>query len=680
MSADFPTPAPAQTPVPDAPHDQAGEAEASAAAATPRVTLRAYALAALTSHADNHHAHAAESFEMKYLSAHADAVDRERQGWMKSLIEYLRQPDASDRLLLGLAQELELNVLEILTVALAMAVEDDVMTGRALAYVQSPLGGSRPMLGLLSAAFGGKIANEVKPLNLLLNGAAIRSGLLRLTSDGPPLPERAVSVPVQLCLALNGYDGSWPGTQIGLGEVPEVPLPGLILEEAHRQARSLLSSDRQALVVRSGSTAEGRTVVEAIARAMGRRALFIETDQTSGLSPLLSLRGLLPVFCFELAPGERKILPALPCYRGPMLGLCGPDGSVEAFGGAVLSWSLPVPRVTEREELWQAALGVTELARELARQHRHGSGRIAHIGRLARHLSAAHNRPHPVREDVVAASWVGEGTGLDALAQPITSVIPDEALVASESLRRELNMLLLRCRARDKLALNLGASVTARYSPGVRALFVGPSGTGKTMVAGWLATKLGIPLYRVDLAAVTSKYIGETEKNLAQLLARAEQSEVVLLFDEADSLFGKRTEVREANDRFANAQTNYLLQRIESFDGITLLTSNSRVRFDAAFSRRLDMIIEFSAPGPEERRALWKSHLGEGHNLAQKELNQLSAMADLSGGHIRNVVLTAAVLAQDETRPIEYRDVLAGLAGEYRKLGRQMPIELKPDE
>ena len=139
----------------------------------------------------------------------------------------------------------------------------------------------------------------------------------------------------------------------------------------------------------------------------------------------------------------------------------------------------------------------------------------------------------------------------------------------------------------------------------MRALLVGPSGTGKTLAAGWLATRLGLPLYRVDLASVTSKYIGETEKNLAQLFARAEHAEGVLLFDEADSLFGKRTDVKEANDRFANAQTNYLLQRIESFDGIAILTSNSRARFDSAFTRRLDAVIEFPPPGPEERRALW---------------------------------------------------------------------------
>ena len=149
----------------------------------------------------------------------------------------------------------------------------------------------------------------------------------------------------------------------------------------------------------------------------------------------------------------------------------------------------------------------------------------------------------------------------------------------------------------------------------------------------------------MDLASVTSKYIGETEKNLAELFGRAEHAEVVLLFDEADSLFGKRTDVKDSNDRFANQQTNYLLQRIESFEGITLLTSNSRARFDSAFTRRLDAIIEFLAPGPVERRALWLAHLGAANTLDAVALNRLAANCDLAGGHIRNVVLGAAALA-----------------------------------
>jgi SpoVK/Ycf46/Vps4 family AAA+-type ATPase len=180
----------------------------------------------------------------------------------------------------------------------------------------------------------------------------------------------------------------------------------------------------------------------------------------------------------------------------------------------------------------------------------------------------------------------------------------------------------------------------------------------------------------VDLASVTSKYIGETEKNLSQLLARAEQAEVILLFDEADSLFGKRTDINDANDRFANAQTNYLLQRIENYDGVVVLTSNSQARFDDAFARRLDFVIDFPFPGPDARRALWQSHLGPRTTLTAAELNQLAVLVDLSGGQTRNVVLAAAVYARRARREIEFADLLAAIGAELRKLGRQLPIEL----
>ena len=176
---------------------------------------------------------------------------------------------------------------------------------------------------------------------------------------------------------------------------------------------------------------------------------------------------------------------------------------------------------------------------------------------------------------------------------------------------------------------------------------------------------------------MTSKYIGETEKNLAELFARAEHAEVVLLFDEADSLFGKRTDVKDSNDRFANQQTNYLLQRIESFDGIALLTSNSRSRFDAAFTRRLDAIIEFPLPRPEERRALWLAHLGEHHRLDVGEINRIAASCDLAGGHIRSAVLAAAALAGVRGDAVGYEDVVVAVEAEYRKLGKAVPGELR---
>lgn len=596
------------------------------------------------------------------------------------------KPSEEDRPLVDLAQELELNRIEILVTTLAAAVETEPIWGRAVAHLQRPVGGARPTIGLLSAAFA-DLADDGNVVGALLSGAAIESGLLQISNENAPLAEHAVAVPVPTCMALMARVSdraciAWPSTTLEKQDAERIPLPLSILMDAEKHAKVLVRGLHRSLVLRSGSPAEARAAAAEIAKLLDRQAAFIETGKDGrpvamvpGLGPWLILCRRVPVFSFELGPGERKPLPTLPRYRGPQLATCGPEGTLESRGETIPGWTLPVPPKAEREQLWETSVGSGSLATKLA-GHRHGSGRIAQLGRLARYQSALEGRDSVEPQDIVAASWTTEGAGLEALAQPLMQQIPDEALVMSPGLHDELHRLLLRCHSREGLSHGLGITTATRYQPGVRALFCGPSGTGKTLAAGWLATRMGLPLYRVDLASVTSKYIGETEKNLAQLLARAEHAEVVLLFDEADSMFGKRTDVKESNDRFANAQTNYLLQRIESFDGIVLLTSNSQSRFDPAFFRRLDAIIEFPPPNPSERRSLWQSHLGSDHSLTARELNQLSASIDLFGGNIRNAVLTAAVLGRSESRRIGYRDVLQGLSDEYRKLGRQLPAEL----
>jgi hypothetical protein len=597
----------------------------------------------------------------------------------------LAQPAEEDRVLLGLAKELDLNRIEILAVAVAAAIEIDPILGRAIAYVQRPIGGSRPTIGLLSSALA-DLADDGNVIGKLLPGVAMASGLLQVSNENAPVAEHAVSVPVPICLCLYAAKDrshiAWPGATLDRSDAEKVPLPPSILADAQKHAIALAKGSQRSLVLRSGSPAEARAVASAIAAHLKRAAVFIDTGKDGrpaavihGLAPWLILCNRIPVFSFELGPGDRKPLPALLHYRGPQLATCGPEGTLESRGETIPGWTLPVPPQPEREQLWEASLGDSHLAPELA-AHRHGSGRIAQLGRLARYQSSLEGRNEVELQDITTASWTTEGAGLEALANPLRHRIPDEALVLTPGLREELERLLLRCRGREGLGTGLGISATTRYHPGVRALFCGPSGTGKTLAAGWLATRMGLPLYRVDLASVTSKYIGETEKNLAQLLSRAEHAEVVLLFDEADSMFGKRTDVKESNDRFANAQTNYLLQRIESFDGIVLLTSNSQSRFDPAFFRRLDAIIEFPPPGPSERRSLWQSHLGSDHLLSPREMNQLAASVDLFGGNIRNAVFTAAMLARSQTRAIGYHDVLRGLSDEYRKLGRQLPAEL----
>jgi hypothetical protein len=625
--------------------------------------------------------------EEQFLSNHFSRLqDRAHQGsWQALLLRLVDRPAPRDKALVNLAKILDLTPVELLSAALALAVEEDPLVGRSLAHVQAPLGGSRPTLSLLDAAFAPLAdsaqttpGQRVWSAGQIAAGRAVQTGLITLFNEKAPLPEQMIQIPTALVLAIRGQRFTWAGAQLGLPQ-PSVALPRSILEIAERHAAALARTRNRALVIRTASMQEGRAVAAAIATMLQMMPFFMDLkDQhPAGLGPLCLMKSLIPVFACESEPGKHRIVPPIPGYQGPVLMLSGPDGTLELEPGSTMSWSVPLPRQEERLELWQGYLADSDLSTELAGDHLHSAGRIAELARLSLREAELNRRRQPLREDIRKAAWMSDGGGLGALAQPVQTDVPDNALVLRSQTRQDLLLLIQRCRGRETLGENLGVTVKTSYQVGVRALFTGPSGTGKTLASGWLATHLSLPLYRVDLASVTSKYIGETEKNLAKLLAKAEQDEVVLLFDEADALFGKRTEVKDANDRFANAQTNYLLQRIESYKGIVLLTSNSRARFDPAFTRRLDMIIDFPAPGPEERRTLWQVHLGTSHQLSTRQLNQLAASCDLCGGHIRNATLTAAVKAQEQRRTIEFTDIIEGLTGEYKKLGRQMPVELK---
>ncbi|MBN8442669.1 MAG: ATP-binding protein [Thauera sp.] len=594
----------------------------------------------------------------------ADAVAIALAAWQR------RAPDA-DRCLHALASRDALSLPETAAIALARASEMLPMVARALIWLQHPVGEARPTVGLLANLC--ERLGEPHTVARLAEGVAGRHGVLQLLPDERPLCERNVRVPLPLLLALGGHEGR--PDNVDLAPVGLPTLSASTVDTARRYAEGLKGGGARVLVVRSGRAAEARAAAAEVAVALDRRAAFIDGELPRGLGSWLWLRGCLPVLCPRLGPGERFQVPAIAGHGGPILVATGIDGSVES-AAAVAQWRVAVPPVCERASLWQAALGPGVAVEALASIHRHSAGRIAELGEAARSVAACTGDVLEVGH-VAQAARSGVGADLGALAELLADDIPDDALVLTESLRQVLGALLARCRVRDGLADGLGIAARARYKPGVRALLVGPSGTGKTLAAGWIATQLGLPLYRVDLASVTSKYIGETEKNLAELFARAEHADVVLLFDEADSLFGKRTEVKDANDRFANQQTNYLLQRIESYEGITLLTSNSRARFDSAFTRRLDAIIEFPTPAPEERRALWLAHLGGVHRLDAAVLNRLAGICDLAGGHIRNAVLAAAAVACVRGDAISEADLVASAAAEYRKLGKPPPAGLE---
>ncbi|MDO9437329.1 ATP-binding protein [Hydrogenophaga sp.] len=589
-----------------------------------------------------------------------------------ALADWLRAPPAAARPLLDLVARHQLCIVELIALALVSAAETDAMAGRVMAWLQAPLPGSRPRLGLVARLAACLHIPHAEAQ--LMEGAARAAQLLRMAAEPhTTLPEAALHMPLPLVMALQGHGRQWPGVAHTARGVDS--LAASLRDTARQHAKALLPGD--VLVVRSQHPDEARAVCALMAQMLGRSMAVLDGAVPDGLGAWAGFVQAVPVFVPDLAPGDAFVVPELSGYRGPALVAAGVDGNVVWHGDAPPEWRLPLPDAADRQALWQQHLGDAALASQLAARHRSGSFSIEHMATQARHIARLDGRDVAADADARQALRAGTPGALGTLAELVGDTIDDGALVLAPALRQELESLAARCQLREHLADGLGHAARARYRPGVRALLVGPSGTGKTLAAGWLATRLGLPLYRVDVASVTSKYIGETEKNLARLFARAEHSEVVLLFDEADALFGKRTDVKDAHDRYANTQTNYLLQRMESFEGIALLTSNSRARFDTAFTRRLDAILEFPAPAPQERRLIWLAHLGDQHSLNDAQINQLAAACDLAGGQVRNASLRAAACAGAQARALRFDDVIDAVAAEYRKLGRQMPAGLQ---
>jgi vesicle-fusing ATPase len=212
---------------------------------------------------------------------------------------------------------------------------------------------------------------------------------------------------------------------------------------------------------------------------------------------------------------------------------------------------------------------------------------------------------------------------------------------------------------------------------GLAALFAGPPGTGKTMAAEAIATDLDLPLYRIDLSQVVNKYIGETEKNLRRLFDAADAADVILFFDEADALFGKRTEVKDAHDRYANLEISYLLERMERFKGLAILATNRKKDLDEAFLRRLRFVVEFPMPGAGERLRIWRSAIPEGVDASALDFDFLAQRFALAGGHIRAVVFQACLqsAAAGAPRRLNMPAIVRAVQREYDKLERANSLE-----
>jgi len=260
---------------------------------------------------------------------------------------------------------------------------------------------------------------------------------------------------------------------------------------------------------------------------------------------------------------------------------------------------------------------------------------------------------------------------LSALARKVTPRYAWTDIVLPPDRTQQLREIASSVKHRPRVYGDWGFDRKLAMGKGLVALFSGPSGTGKTMAADIIAGELGLDLYKVDLASLVSKYIGETEKNLSRIFDEAGTSNAILFFDEADSMFGKRSEVRDSHDRYANLETSYLLQRVEEYEGVVILATNFRKNMDDAFVRRLHFMIDFPFPGERERLRIWQGVWPrETPRHDSLDLEQVARRVEVAGGSIRNIALAAAFLAADEEGVVTMQHVLRATRREYQKMGK----------
>ena len=347
----------------------------------------------------------------------------------------------------------------------------------------------------------------------------------------------------------------------------------------------------------------------------------------------------------------------------------------------LLEAEVGVPPAPVRVAAWEAealsVAGGTEapafapLARELGDKYRFTPGQIRQAWRQALALASARGERVPRREDLEAASRRQFRHRLSQLADRIEPVRTWNDLVLPEEPLALLREACNRFSHRETVLSHWGFGRKLPYGTGVHLLLAGPPGTGKTMAAEIVAGELGLELYRIDLSRIVSKYIGETEQRLRELFDEAEQSGAILFFDEGDALFGKRTEVKDAHDRYANMEAAYLLQRIEAYDGVTVLATNLLQNLDEALLRRMSVVVKFPFPDAADRERIFRAHLPpEAPVEPDLDLAFLAARLDVSGGHIKNIVLAAAFLAATEHAPIGMPHLVRAARQELRKMGK----------
>ena len=608
-------------------------------------------------------------------------------GEMASVLAALRadHPTAADEdatdPLDGVADVFGLDSCDAGLLWLSAAGDLDANIGMAYALLRGLPGTARPSVGLGLELSGVGTATAAGFARLRPDAPLRRHRLLEVTGTDPWL-SRPLVVPDPVVAVLAGDVPADPVVaRLRTTAVP-LDLPGgKVVARAVEQGAPLVW-------VRSVQGAAGISLAAGAFASVGLNCLAIDlrlhlpdqnlTDLLAAATREAGLLGwaLLVAGADVIAEaGDRGALEALEHAAVPVIAV-----STRAWNP---SWLRRLPLLVDAETLavpdraavWQASLGEFSAQDIELRQTLLGlrltPEAVTEAARYARVVANA--RDEPVSSAIVreAARRVGGSAGDAIVGGPASGGLTFADLVLPEHATASLRQLVNWARHRDEVAAG-----PMRRGRGIAALFAGSPGTGKTLAAHVVADELSIDLFQVDLSAIVDKYIGETEKNLEKVFQAAEALDVVLFFDEADALFGSRSEVRDARDRYANQEISYLLQRMEHFDGITILATNLRGNLDRAFSRRMSFIVNFPDPDAPIRRRLWEHHLQQLENLDGTDPFQVDFLADaveLTGGDIRNIALAAAYDAVSAGEPVGMRHVVDATVREYRKLGRVIP-------
>ncbi len=596
------------------------------------------------------------------------------------------------------AREFRLEGVEFAALLLAMAVELDGRFARLVAYLNDHAGRTRPTLGLALALADIEGGDQAPSPIELVDRPLFRDGLLDLEGDDP-LTGQSLRVPRDVLRRL--VSGEWlspEGPGLRLDEVDLGLLGRLVLDDPTRSRLATWATSARrgegpvSPLILVGPPGRGRsTVARGVVAEIGLPLVTVELEAAERLDRLKIARResrwygaalLLKLPDRPQGPFDwREIWAGLAEVRAPLL-LAVPEDLVEPASAASLREPAVVrleePGVALRARLWRALLPrgepiEDEVLDTLAARFRFSAGWIARAIRRAR-VEVALRPPGERRlsgDDLARACREVGGSVMGPLSEKLPLPYARHELVVPDRINAELDLAVAWVRHQRQVLERWGFERRLPMGRGLTVLFAGPPGTGKTMAAQVLARELGVDLFRIDLSRVLSKYIGETEERLRQVFDEAHLSGAALFFDEADALFGKRTEVKDAHDRYANVEISYLLQRMEAYDGVTILATNRKRDVDEAFVRRFQFLVDFPMPGEADRLRIWQGMFPpEAEREPGLDLSGLARGFEVSGGEIKNAVLAAAFLAAADGTPVTMNHLTHALRRELTKSGR----------